>query len=80
VGCKGDDIKQAIVIRVLGEDSPGLVESLSKRMVAHQGDWVESRMASLVGQFAVDLQVDQVLSLPKQLKPLQMNGLWILNF
>ncbi len=57
-------MKQSIVISVLGEDSPGLVESLSKLVVAHQGDWVESRMASLAGQFAgilqVDLPVDQV--------------------
>lgn len=57
-------MKQSIVISVLGEDSPGLVESLSKLVVAHQGDWVESRMASLSGQFAgilqVDLPIDQV--------------------
>ncbi|PLA75020.1 hypothetical protein CYQ88_03735 [Hydrogenovibrio sp. SC-1] len=57
-------MKQSIVISVLGEDSPGLVESLSKLVVAHQGDWVESRMASLAGQFAgilqVDLPIDQV--------------------
>lgn len=57
-------MKQSIVISVLGEDSPGLVESLSELVVAHHGDWVESRMASLAGQFAgilqVDLPVDQV--------------------
>lgn len=51
-------MKQSIVISVLGADSPGLVESLSQLVVAHQGDWVESRMASLAGQFAGILQVD----------------------
>jgi glycine cleavage system regulatory protein len=51
-------MKQSIVISVLGNDSPGLVESLSKIIVAHQGCWVESRMASLAGKFAGILRVD----------------------
>ena len=57
-------MKQSIVVSVLGEDSPGLVESLSKLIVEHQGEWVESRMASLSGKFAgilrVDLPADEV--------------------
>ena len=35
----------SLVLTVLGEDRPGLVE-------AHEGNWLESRMAHLAGQFA----------------------------
>jgi len=51
-------MKTSVVISVLGNDSPGLVESLSKIIVAHGGEWVESRMASLAGKFAGILRVD----------------------
>lgn len=51
-------MKRAIVMSVLGDDSPGLVNSLSKIIVAHQGDWVESRMAQLSGKFAGILRIN----------------------
>ncbi len=51
-------MKKSVVISVLGNDSPGLVEKLSKIIVAHQGEWIESRMASLAGKFAGILRVD----------------------
>lgn len=55
-------MKKSVVISVLGNDSPGLVKSLSKIIVAHQGEWVESRMASLSGKFAGILRVDLPVS------------------
>lgn len=51
-------MNKSIVISVLGNDSPGLVKSLSKIIVAHQGQWIESQMASLAGKFAGILRVD----------------------
>jgi glycine cleavage system regulatory protein len=42
----------ALVLTVIGPDRPGLVESLSQTLAAHEGNWEESRMASLAGQFA----------------------------
>ncbi len=51
-------MKKSMVISVLGNDSPGLVKSLSKIIVAHNGDWIESQMASLAGKFAGILRVD----------------------
>lgn len=57
-------MRQSIVVSVLGKDSPGLVAALSRLIVKYQGDWVESSMASLAGQFAgilrVDLPKDQI--------------------
>lgn len=51
-------MKKSMVISVLGDDTPGLVESLSKLIVSHDGDWIESRMASLAGKFAGILSID----------------------
>ena len=45
-------MKQFMVMSVLGDDSPGLVEGLAQLIVEYQGEWVESRMASLAGKFA----------------------------
>ena len=42
----------SLVLTVLGEDRPGLVESLAYIITAHEGNWLESRMAHLAGQFA----------------------------
>jgi glycine cleavage system regulatory protein len=41
-----------LVLTVLGEDRPGLVESLAQVIAAHEGNWLESRMARLAGKFA----------------------------
>ncbi len=43
---------QFLVLTVLGEDKPGLVESLSQMIAAHGGNWLESRMSRLAGKFA----------------------------
>jgi len=40
------------VITLLGADRPGLVETVSKAVADHGGNWEESRMARLAGHFA----------------------------
>ncbi len=42
----------SLVLTVLGEDRPGLVEALSHIIATHEGNWLESRMAHVAGQFA----------------------------
>jgi len=49
---KGANVPTSLVLTVLGEDRPGLVESLAHIIAAHGGNWLESRMAHLAGQFA----------------------------
>jgi len=75
-------MKKSIVISVLGNDTPGLVESLSKVIVAHQGCWVESRMASLAGKFAgilrVDLPSEQVVGFKEDLQKADEFGLQVM--
>lgn len=41
-----------LVLTVIGDDKPGLVESLSSVIAEHQGNWLESSMSQLAGKFA----------------------------
>ena len=56
---------------VIGPDRPGLVESIAETVAAHEGNWVESRMANLGGQFAGILRVE----LPTEKQPALVNAL-----
>jgi glycine cleavage system regulatory protein len=47
----------SLVMTIVGVDRPGLVERLSSVIVEHGGNWLESRMAHLGGQFAGILRV-----------------------
>ncbi len=47
----------SLVLTVIGPDKPGLVELLSQTVTAHGGNWLESRMSHLAGQFAGILRV-----------------------
>ena len=50
-------MKQSLVMTVIGKDRPGLVESLSAIVKEHGGNWEESRMVHLAGEFAGLLRV-----------------------
>jgi len=41
-----------LILTVIGDDRPGLVESLATTIAAHQGNWLESSMSQLSGKFA----------------------------
>jgi glycine cleavage system regulatory protein len=51
-------VTQSIVLTLVGPDRPGLVEAVSDIVVRHGGNWLESRMAHLAGQFAGILRVE----------------------
>ena len=71
--------KTSLVMTVLGQDRPGLVESLSRVVVENGGNWIESRMAHLAGQFAgivrVEVDADQAGRLTDALRGLDREGL-----
>ena len=48
---------RALVLTVIGEDRPGLVEALAEVITQHDGSWNESRMARLAGHFAGVVQI-----------------------
>jgi glycine cleavage system regulatory protein len=68
-----------LVLTLIGPDRPGLVESLAKRVAAHDGNWVESRMAHLAGQFAgilrVQVPAEKVPALQAAVAELEKDGL-----
>ena len=49
---------KSFLISVLGDDKPGLVDGLSKIIMSHNGDWIESNMSSFEGKFAGILKVN----------------------
>ncbi len=42
----------SLVLTVIGNDRPGLVEQLATAISMHQGNWLESSMSHLAGKFA----------------------------
>lgn len=46
-----------LILTVLCDDRPGVVELLAQTISQHHGNWLESRMAHLAGKFAGILQV-----------------------
>ena len=50
-------MKVPLVMTVIGRDQPGLVEKLAELITKVGGNWVESRMARLGGEFAGILRV-----------------------
>jgi len=50
-------VRRTLVLTVLGDDKPGIVERLSYEVLAAGGNWEEGRMARLAGKFAGLLRV-----------------------
>jgi len=69
------------VLTVIGPDRPGIVAELSKVIAEHGGNWLDSRMANLAGQFAgiVELSVESAKAeaLQASLERLQTQDLHI---
>jgi glycine cleavage system regulatory protein len=72
---------QHLVLTLIGDDKPGLVEKLSQTIVAHNGNWLESRLSHLADKFAgivtVDVPKDQVATLITDLQNLTASGLTV---
>jgi glycine cleavage system regulatory protein len=71
----------SLILTIVGPDRPGLVNLISDKVAAFGGNWLESRMANLAGQFAgiVHVQVPQaeVEPLLLALQELEAHGLRI---
>lgn len=61
-------MSRILVLTLIGDDRPGLVEQLSSLITAHQGNWLESSMAQLAGKFAGVLKIGVP---PGQAEPLE---------
>jgi glycine cleavage system regulatory protein len=69
----------SLVLTILAQDRPGLVESIAQIVAEHGGNWIESRMAHLAGHFAGILRVEvdgaQADALASSLRGLTQSGL-----
>ena len=41
-----------LVLTVIGEDKPGLVESMAQAITDNSGNWLESSLSQIAGKFA----------------------------
>lgn len=68
-----------LVLAVIGCDRPGLVNAVSETVTAGGGNWLDTRMASLAGQFAGILHVvvpaEKADALVTALNKLEQQGL-----
>ena len=75
-------MQRALVMTLLGEDRPGLVESVARVVARHGGNWLESRMSRLGGQFAgivqVEVEAAQEQPLAEALQSLSSRGLTVI--
>jgi glycine cleavage system regulatory protein len=71
-----------LVLVLIGPDRPGLVEAVAERVAGHGGNWLESRMARLAGQFTgllrVEVPADKVPALEAALRELGSQGIQVL--
>ena len=72
-------MRTTLVLTVLGDDRPGIVERLSDRVLGAGANWEESRMAHLSGKFAgllrVSVEADRADALAEALASLSGAGL-----
>ncbi len=71
-----------LVMTVIGADQPGLVQMVAARVADHGGNWLESRMCRLGGQFAGILRVEVLREkrdeLVNALRTLEVDGLRVI--
>jgi glycine cleavage system regulatory protein len=77
-------METTLVMTILGQDRPGLVEAVAGIVSRHGGNWLESRMSRLGGQFAGILRVrapeDRREALVASLQSLGPQGLTVVIY
>jgi glycine cleavage system regulatory protein len=72
----------SIVLTVIADDHPGIINAVSEVLYKHGGTWTESSMASLAGQFAgillASVSVDQAEACVQELQGLESQGLHVI--
>ena len=72
-------MRTTLVMTIIGPDRSGLVQLVAARVADHGGNWLESRMCHLGGQFAgilrVEVSAEQSEALVQALRDLASSGL-----
>lgn len=71
-----------LVLTVISDDKPGVVETLAKTIGEHGGNWLECRMSHLAGKFAgilrVSVETEKLEELSQSLQGLHQYGLKVI--
>lgn len=71
-----------LVLTVISDDKPGVVDTLAKTIAQHDGNWLECRMSHLAGKFAGILRVSvdeaHLDALSQALQALNQQGLKVI--
>ena len=74
-------MQRSLVMTMIGPDRPGLVDSVAGLVAEHGGNWLESRMSRLGGQFAgilrVEVPAEKEAALRSALNGLESRGLTV---
>ena len=72
-------MSQDLVLTIIARDRPGLIKSLSEVIAEHGGNWVDSSMARLAGEFAgivlVSMPTVEIAKLEAALGALSKDGI-----
>lgn len=72
----------SIVLTVIAEDQPGIIQAVSTALTNHGGNWTQSSMSSLAGQFAgillVSVPEENTDACLAELRELESKGLRII--
>ncbi len=70
-----------LLLTVISDDKPGIVEALAKAVSGQSGNWLESRLAQLGGKFAGVVHIavpgENEQNLRQALIALKDNGIWV---
>lgn len=73
--------QEKLIITIFAKDRPGIVQQLSDSVLAHKGNWLESSLSRLCGQFVgiVHIDIDQQAraALLKSLVDLDKQGIHV---
>jgi glycine cleavage system regulatory protein len=68
-----------LILTIMANDRPGIAERLAREIESHQGNWLESRMATMAGKFAgivrIDVPQENSEAVQKALQSLRDEGL-----
>lgn len=74
-------MSKKLVITIIGKDRPGMVDTVSETVLAHEGNWRDSRMTRLGGRFAgvalIEVPKPKLEALEAALTALEKDGIWV---
>ena len=75
-------MKTSIILTIIAEDHPGIIEAISRVIKNHDGNWIQSSMSSLAGQFAgvllASVPGDKLDACRLELNALEFEGLRVI--